>query len=146
MYKKTVSYEDWNGNPVVEDLYFNLTRTEILELEYQLRPGTPLTEIIQSLIDEQDSGEILRLVKEIVLASYGKKSEDGKRFTKNDEIRTEFEESPAFDVVYMDLASDTDAAIGFINGIMPKSIQEQLGDNPQEKLLEQVKSFQEQQN
>ena len=141
MFKKTVTYEDWNGESVTEDFYFNLTRTEILEMEYSLRPGQTFTELVTSLMETKDTGEVLSLIKEIVLASYGRKSADGKRFVKNAEIREEFEQSMAFDEIYIELASDSSMAADFVNGIMPKALQDQLGPDPKKALLDKAEEI-----
>lgn len=138
MYKKTVTYEDWDGNEVTEDCYFNLTRTEILEMEYNLRPGNSFSDTIMTLVEEKDMGQILSVIKDILLASYGKKSDDGRRFVKNDEIREEFAQSMVFDEIYMDLAANSDHAADFINGIMPKAVQDQLGPDSKKALMEKA--------
>lgn len=139
MLKKTVTYEDWNGNTRTEDFYFNLTRTECIELEYGLGPGRSLTESFHQLVEANDMGSIIAAVKEILLKAYGIKSDDGRRFMKNDEIRTSFLENPAFDEIYMELATQADKAADFLTGIVPKQYTESLGPNPSAKLLETAK-------
>ena len=135
MLKKTVTYEDWNGKTRTEDFYFNLTRTECAELEYGLGPGKSLSESFQTLIETRDMGEIIKTMKDIVLKAYGIKSDDGRRFMKNDEIRTAFVENPAFDEIYMELATDSDKAADFLTGIIPSQAIDQLGPNPKQELL-----------
>lgn len=135
MLKKTVTYEDWNGKTRTEDFYFNLTRTECAELEYGLGPGKSLSETFQTLIDTRDMGEIIKTIKEIVIKAYGVKSDDGRRFMKNDEIRTAFVENPAFDEIYMELATDSDKAATFLTGIVPQQAINALGPNPKQELI-----------
>ena len=139
MLKKTVTYEDWNGTTRTEDFYFNLTRTECAELEYGLVPGKSLTESFQVFVESKDMGKIIETMKEVVLKAYGVKSEDGRRFMKNDEVRTAFLENPAFDEIYMELATDSDKAADFLVNIMPKQAVENLGPNPKKGLLDQTK-------
>ena len=140
MLKKTVTYEDWNGITRTEDFYFNLTRTECAELEYGLGPGKSLSESFQTLIDTRDMGEIIKTMKEVVLKAYGVKSDDGRRFMKNDEIRTAFVENPAFDEIYMELATDSDKAADFLTGIIPRQAIDQLGPNPKQELLKRTEA------
>lgn len=135
MFKKTVTYEDWNGVERTEDFYFNLTRVELAELEYSSIPGESMTDHITDLMKSRDMGVVIKTIKQMLLMSYGVKSPDGKRFVKNDDVRTAFEENPAFDILYMELATDADAAAEFVAGIMPSALRDKLGDNPKQELL-----------
>lgn len=114
------TYTDWNGVERTEEVCFNLTKSELMQMEASEDGG--LQKKIQSIIDSQDVNQIMTWFKEILLKSYGVISDDGKRFRKNDEIRAAFEESPIFDNLFMRLATDADAANKFINGIIPKDL------------------------
>lgn len=140
MLKKTVTYEDWNGVTRTEDFYFNLTRVECAEIEYGTN-GASLSESIQDLVAARDMKTVISIIKKVLLMSYGVKSPDGKRFIKNDETRDSFEQNPAFDILYMELATDAEKAADFISGIIPSSMRENLGDNPKKALLEQMQDF-----
>jgi hypothetical protein len=61
-------------------------------------------------------------MKKLILGSYGVKSTDGKRFIKNDQLRSDFESSEAYSTFFMELVTDADAASAFITGIMPKDL------------------------
>lgn len=39
MYKKTITYTDYDGNERTEDFYFNLTKAEIAEMELSAEGG-----------------------------------------------------------------------------------------------------------
>lgn len=117
MLKKNVKYTDYNGVARDEDFYFNLTKAEIMEMELSKAGG--LAESIQRIVAAQDAPAIVKIFKDLVLKAYGKKSDDGKRFMKSDEIRREFEETEAYSIIFMELATDADAAAKFINGIVP---------------------------
>lgn len=118
MLKKTISYEDFDGNQRTEDHYFNLTEAEITEMEMSLNGG--LSQLLDKIIKESDQKQIIEYFKKIILMSYGKKSLDGRQFIKNDQIREEFVSTPAYSNLFMELATDEDAAAAFINGIVPK--------------------------
>lgn len=141
MLKKTVTYEDWNGKTRTEDFYFNLTKTECAELEYGLGPGKSLSDSFQTLIDSRDMGEIIKTIKEFVLKAYGIKSDDGRRFMKNDEIRTAFMENPVFDKIYIELSTDADKMADFFVGVMPKDAVNELGSDPKKELLNKAKEI-----
>ena len=138
MLKKTITYEDWNGKTRTEDFYFNLTRTECAELEFGLGPGKSLSDSFQTLIDNNDIGVIIATIKKLLLTAYGVKSEDGRRFIKNDDVREAFEQNPAFDQIYMDLATNADNAADFFIAILPSSSIEALGPNPKKELLDRM--------
>ena len=67
----------------------------------------------------------MKLFKDVVLKSYGKKSADGRLFMMNDTIRAEFEAHPAYSMIYMDLVTDEAKASAFMNGIMPADVSSQ---------------------
>lgn len=118
MLKKTVTYTDYNGVERTEDFYFNLTRSELMEMHLTTEGG--MDEKITSIINAKSQPELEKLFKEILLKSYGKKSPDGRLFMKNDEIRAEFEASPVYDELYMKLFTDENAAADFVNGVIPQ--------------------------
>lgn len=117
MLKKTITYTDYNGEERTETYRFNLNRAEVLDMQMTTIGG--YTEKLQALIDAKNTAELYRLFKDLVLRSYGIVSEDGKRFIKSDRLREEFEQTEAYVTIYMELATNTDKAIEFINGITP---------------------------
>lgn len=131
MLKKTIEYTDYNDVKRKEDFYFNLTKAEIMEMELSTTGG--LAEMIQKIIDTQDTPQIIKLFKDLVLKAYGEKSADGKRFIKNDDIRDGFAQTEAYSELFMELATDANAAASFVNGIVPKDL-----EVPQDKLLASV--------
>jgi hypothetical protein len=120
MLKRTIKYEDFNGVDVVEDFYFNLSKSELIEMEAEYNGG--LSETLNRIIEAKDNKTLIAEFKKLVLNSYGQKSIDGKRFMKSDALREEFSQTPAYDVLFMELASNEGAAGEFINGIMPKDM------------------------
>lgn len=128
MLKKHVEYVDYNGNERKEDYYFNLNKAEIMEMELSTSGG--LAEMIQQVVASQDSPKIVKIFKDLVLRSYGQKSLDGKRFIKNDQIREEFEQTEAYSIIFMELATDADAAAKFVNGIVPADLAKQQNALP----------------
>lgn len=125
MLKKTIAYTDYNGVDREEMFYFNLSKAEILEMEMGTVGG--LEQMIQNIIDEKDSARLIELFKEIVLKSYGVKSPDGKRFIKSADVVEAFSQTEAFSNLFMELATDADAAAEFVNGIVPAGLAEASG-------------------
>jgi len=120
MLKRTIQYEDFNGNNVVEEHYFNLSKSELVELEADYQGG--LGEALTAIVASNDLKSLIREMKRIVLMSYGQKSLDGKRFVKSEELRTEFSQTNAYDALFMELATNENAAAEFIRGIVPRDL------------------------
>lgn len=117
MFKKTITYTDYNGGERTEDFYFNLSKAEVMEMEMSTTGG--LAEMIQNVVAAQDAPSIIKIFKDLVLKAYGQKSPDGKRFIKSEELATEFSQTEAYSDLFMELATNADEAAKFVNGIMP---------------------------
>lgn len=116
MYKTTVKYTDFNGQEREEQLYFNLSKSEMMEMELSTQAG--VEEMLRMMIATKDNAKIVQTYKDLILKSYGIKSEDGTRFIKTKELREAFEQSAAYDQLFMDLLSDTNKQVAFINGVV----------------------------
>lgn len=120
MLKKTITYTDFNGDETSEDFLFHLSKAELIELEASHKDG--LAASMQRIVEADDTKAIIAEFKRIVLLAYGKKSMDGKRFIKNQTLREEFESSEAYSTLFMELVTNTDSAIEFMNGIIPNDL------------------------
>lgn len=117
MLKKTFTYTDYNGVERTEDHYFNLSKAELMEMELSTTGG--LAEMINKIVAAQDAPAIVKIFKELVLKAYGQKSDDGRRFIKSKELSDSFAQTEAYSQLFMELATDADAAAAFVNGIVP---------------------------
>jgi len=124
MLKKTISYTDFNGNDQKEDFYFNLTKAEIAEMELSEKGG--LSETIKGIVAAEDTPEIIKIFKKLIVDAYGEKSADGRRFIKSDKMREEFTQTEAYSELFMELATDSDAAAKFVNSIIPQEAKKAL--------------------
>ena len=122
MLKKTFQYTDFNGNEQDETFYFNLSKSEVIEYELQERAGMSTT--LQRIVEERDNQKILAHFKDLVMKSVGRKSDDGRRFVKNDEIREDFLASPAYDEMFIWLMSEPGAGAEFVNNVLPQDVDE----------------------
>lgn len=118
MLRKTIKWKDWDDNEREETFYFNMTQSELTELELSASGG--MMKNIEGIVEAQDHPTLIKLWKEIILASYGEKSPDGRRFIKSDELSQEFSQTGAYDILFMEISTDVDAATNFINGIIPQ--------------------------
>lgn len=116
MFKHEISYTDYNGQKRSEMFYFNLSRAELMEMELSTTNG--VEEMIRMLIATKNNAEITRIYKELILKSVGIKSEDGRRFIKNQQIRDEFEQSEAYSEFFMQMMTNSQLQNEFINKVI----------------------------
>lgn len=126
MLKKTITFMDLDDNPVTEDFYFNLSKAEVAEMEISFEGG--FAEHLRRIgsADKPDGALIMKTFKDIILKSVGRRSEDGRRFIKNQEIADEFFQSEAYSEFFMELCTDAEAGARFVAAVMPKDLQERL--------------------
>lgn len=136
MIKETRTYVDYDGVERTEDFYFALSKAELAEMELSTDGG--FEKLIDKIVKSKDNKKIVETFKDILLRSYGKKSDDGRRFIKSAELSKEFSETPVYSDMFIELATDEDKASKFINGIMPKDIKDQLDEAEHKKALRDV--------
>lgn len=136
MLKKTITYHDYNGVEYTQDFYFNLSKAEIMEMEMGTTGG--LAEMITKIVAAQDAPAIIKIFKDLILKSYGEKSADGKRFVKSDEISTAFTQTEAYSELFMELATDAEAAAAFVNGIIPADMAKEVAAANTSNLIKPV--------
>lgn len=124
MIKKTITYSDFNGNERTEDFYFNLTKAEITKMELSTKGG--LAEMIQRIVAAQDTPAIIEVFEDLIRRSYGVKTADGRGFVKKAVDLEEFVSTEAYSQLFMELATDADAAAKFVNGIVPADMAKQI--------------------
>ena len=117
MLKENVKYLDFDGVEQNETLYFNINRMELIAM--QARYGKEdMAKYIERIVQEQDFAKIHDLLNDIILTAYGKKSEDGKRFLKSEEIKEEFRTSLAYEALVESFFDDDGVTLGkFVQGI-----------------------------
>ena len=136
MLARKIKYTNLNGEERERTYYFHFSKAEVMEMELSKEGGFEV--FIQRIIDTRDQKELVKMFRELIQMSYGIKSDDGEQFIKNDQVLNEFIQSEAYSELYMELATDTDAAIEFINGIFPQQIMAEVQNDPeyQKKIAE----------
>lgn len=119
MIKRNISYTDFNGVNRNEDFYFNLSRSEIAEMELSTAGG--MSEMLKKIANEQNMPALVKIFKEFILKAYGEPSADGKRFEKSEELSIAFSQTNAYSELFMELATNADKASEFINGLIPNN-------------------------
>lgn len=139
MIKKNIEYTDYNGIKRNEDYYFNLNKAEIMEMELTTTGG--LSEMIQKIVNTQDTPALIKIFKEIILKAYGEKSADGKAFVKIDEegrpLYRKFAQTEAYSVLFMELSTNAEAASAFINGVIPSDMSNEEAQAKAKAFIEQ---------
>lgn len=124
MIKKTITYTDYNGNERTEDFYFHLNKREIMTMEMGTAGG--LAERIQRIVAAQDQPAIIAVFEELIQKSYGVKTPDGRGFLKRAEDLEAFVATEAYSDLFMELATNAEAASEFVNGIVPADLAKQV--------------------
>lgn len=117
MLVKTIKFTDFNGVERTEDFRFNISKSELTELEFSVDGG--LKDFIEKITQKIDAPEIMAMFKKIILLAYGEKSDDGRRFMKSPELSIAFSQTPAYDELFMELMMDSEKAADFINKVLP---------------------------
>lgn len=121
MLKKTITYEDYLGNTRTEDFYFNLSKTELQDLQMSVEGG--LDKRLEKMIAAKNNVDVYKAFVDVVLMSYGELSEDGKFHLKEDEnghkLWKKFKQSPAYDVLMDEICQSTETVAAFCKGIVP---------------------------
>lgn len=131
MLKKVIKCTDYNGVEREETHYFNLNKAELMEMELGTVGG--FSDMVQKIIEANDTPTLIKIFKDIIIASYGEKSPDGKAFIKVDDngvrLANKFVQSEAYSELFMELATNAEAAAAFINGIVPSEVAKEAEKN-----------------
>lgn len=124
MFKKTITYTDYDGNERTEDFRFNLSKAEYVMFENSVIGG--MSKEIERAIAMQNGPRILEIFKDLVDRSYGVKTADGRRFMKSPELLQEFRETEAYVNLFMELVTDPEAGKAFLRGVSPSDMVAEL--------------------
>src|SRR6185503_12736763 len=81
---------------------------------------------LKTLAEGGDRKEIIAAFNFIIEKSFGRRSEDGKRFVKDVEEARAFMQSEAYGELFMELFTDPVAAVDFIKATIPGDLAEKL--------------------
>lgn len=122
MFKRDITYEDFDGNKVTEAFHFHISKSEVVELEVEHEGG--IEGFVKRIVAAKDNKSLIAEFKKIILLAYGEKSADGKRFVKSEELREAFSQTAAYDALFVELITIDDKAVEFIQGALPKDLSE----------------------
>ena len=121
-----ISYIDLNGVTCEDTLYFNLSKVDIAKL--QVKGDGTFIDQLKGWLKDKKIENVFNFFYNLVLDSYGEKSEDGKRFIRTPEMRKQFEESRAFDEFFADVISTDEKMTNFVRAVIPYTLPEDIPD------------------
>lgn len=124
MFKYTAKYTDFDGNERVEDHYFHLSTPELIDMHLASSEG--YDKYLERIMHNSNPTDVITTFKELILKSYGVKTDEGRVFEKSEELSRKFSQSAAYETMYMDLASNTELAAKFANGIIPANFEKEI--------------------
>lgn len=130
MFKKTITFTDFNGKTQTKDFYFHISKAELLLLAAE---GQELLDRLQRMVDTKDMKAIYQEYTEIIRMGCGIRSEDGAQFIKTPEAQSALMNSPALDELIMELALAPDAGAAFIQQLFPPDVIKEIVDVAEKK-------------
>ena len=123
MIKEQITYEDFDGNEVTETHYFNMSESQLIQLEARHQPGG-WGRYLQDVIRKNDPDEVMDLFLEVLRMTYGIRETETNRFRQGKEIFEDFQQSLAYDKFFSDLFLVEGKIEKFMNSVMPKRVQD----------------------
>lgn len=120
MFTKKIKYTDYAGETREEEFEFNMTKAEVVEWQYSIKGG--INNLFHKIVNDNDQPALVKMIKDLIARSYGERSLDGRKFIKKRNgvpLFEDFEATPAYDVLFMELVQNESAAAEFLNGLMP---------------------------
>ena len=130
MLKKTITFENFDGKEETVVAYFNLSKTECVDLNLEYEKEGGLIGHLKKLIGDQKDGQVLQkpavdFVKLMIEKSYGIRPKDNPSlFLKEDEegkpLFRKFKQSAAYDKYVYALLSGEEPLDEFAENVLPK--------------------------
>lgn len=145
MLHKKITFTNFDGKEEVVDAYFNLTKTECVDLNLEYEDEGGLTGRLKKLIADSNGDTIKQkpavdFVKLMIEKSYGIRPKDNPSlFLKEDDdgkpLFRKFKQSPAYDKYVYGLLTGEESLEEFAENVLPAITDEQKAEAA--KLMEQ---------
>lgn len=143
MLTKKITFKDYNGVERTEDHYFYLSKADIIKWLTTSGDYT-LDKVLERLSTERNGKKIMEIFEELIHMSYGRKSLDGRKFERTEEIWNDFYQTEAYSVLFTELVTDAKKAAEFVNAIIPKDLADEvekiISENP-EGIPDELKDY-----
>jgi hypothetical protein len=126
MLTKTIKYKNFKDEEVTKDFQFYVSKADLAALGLGAEKDGGMETLLRRIVATNDGGRLTELFEQLIMLSVGEKSEDGELFIKNDEIKKKFRYSEAYSELFIELVTDTDKMIEFVNGIVPEGMKGEI--------------------
>lgn len=144
MFKKTITYKDFDGKDRIEDAYFNLTKSEMIDFALELpeqvsdaaRDNTDNTKdmdvnkAVSKLSYMLGTKGVHNFIKDLILKSYGVRKDEGRRFAKTDDngvpLYIGFSQTMAFETIMEEFRSNDIEAAKFVKALIPADVADKM--------------------
>lgn len=124
MFKKTMKFEDLDGNEVADTFYFNFNKKELAEMiefgnleEKMEKLSMPVEK--SGLSQQENTRMAYDIFQDWILDAYGQKSADNLSFEKSPELRRYWQGHVAFVELIWEMIEKPQLATEFIENCMP---------------------------
>lgn len=117
--KRTISFNDVDDEPVVEDWYFLLDEESAANMKLAHRED--LAKYLADIQKNHDHEQLLYVMREMLFASVCRR--EGKLLVNDEPVKRQFRYGGAFKQLFADLLEENDGGMGFFISIMPASVQ-----------------------
>ena len=138
MLHKKITFKNYDGKEETVDAYFNLNKTECIDLNLEYESEGGLVGHLKGLIKDTNGGEIRQkpavdFVKLLVNKAYGvRPKDDPSLFLKEDEygrpLIAKFKQTAAYDAYVYGLLSGAESLDEFAENVMPPVSEEQKAE------------------
>lgn len=122
---KKIKYTDWNGQEREDEFMFNLSKSELIKW-LTTNGNYTIDSVLKKMIETENARDMVNEFEFLIMEAYGEKSLDGRTFVKSKEVKDRFRYSPAYDVLFMELISDSKKAADFFNKVIPSDLADEV--------------------
>lgn len=130
MFSREFEYTGYDGKPKKDTYFFNLNEAELYEIDLSSIHG--FTGLMNKLLKEERTKEIVEYFKGIILSSVGVMSPDGRKFIKNEEIKEDFYRSKAYSMLFVELVSSGEKLAEFLKAAIPEELRKAMDEKEKE--------------
>lgn len=123
MIKKTITFQNLDGEKVTQDFYFAMSLNETLT---EAAEGTLIQDTQQITQGGATGTHIYKTMTAILSRSVGRRSEDGSHLIKTPEFTFGFMNSDAFSVLLFEMLNNADKAAEFFTEIFPANLADKV--------------------
>lgn len=119
MIKKTITYENFDGELITHEAWFHAYKTVLIEI----------TEKIEQLTETEQQDKAFQIMKDILVKTYGQRV--GELFVQTEEVVDMLRYTNMLDQLVLDLISSPTEMVNFMVGIMPADVNKNLRTTPE---------------